>query len=290
MHRRLDLEMRKISSALLGAALCFAVLLWAPENMASSVGTGWVTQQAGNVFEVYYDDGNNTLQYATLHTDSGYLRINYGAGSAWGTSVILPPSFWSQGAYYQGTALTIAQAVVGETLVITGTGTLGGLDFNTRVTMYPPTGAYLYAHVTGTSQGNPPLDNRPGEAFKPVMLSSMHVSATQWDAQGAYADCTEVDIPSSGWVFSPPASGQVLGLRGGTSAWQTNTPTIEIHMSTPYTITGWVTFDTNPAHDNIGLWAASDAVLAHWEYDITSSPLPTLACLVNRQYLPMILR
>ena len=37
------------------------------------------------------------------------------------------------------------------------------------------------------------------EAFKPVMLSSMHVSSSQWDCSAPYAAEEAFDIPVSGW-------------------------------------------------------------------------------------------
>lgn len=63
-------------------------------------------------------------------------------------------------------------------------GNIGGLQVSLEVRLSPPAGYGLTARVRTTSvTGNVALDNRPGEAFKTVMLSSMRVSSTQWDAR-----------------------------------------------------------------------------------------------------------
>ena len=74
--------------------------------------------------------------------------------------------------------------------------------------------------VTVRSEGSVVLDNRPGEAFKPLLLSSMHVSDTLWDTQAAYACLRSTTIPAGGWIFDPPAYVTLFGVEGGTSDWQ----------------------------------------------------------------------
>jgi len=44
------------------------------------------------------------------------------------------------------------------------------------------------AKVNASTSGSVLIDSRPGEAFKPVFLSSMRVSDTQWDARAAVVD------------------------------------------------------------------------------------------------------
>src|SRR5579859_6721373 len=119
-----------------------------------------------------------------------------------------------------------------------------------------------------TVAGNTQLDHRSGEAFKPLMLSSMHVSSTQWDTQAAYADDHIISLPLSGWIIHPPIEAQHLGLKGGTSSWKTNAPTMEVTLDRPMQVTGWVTQSNNPNDDNVGFWSASDTVLSAWSYEV----------------------
>ncbi|MGQ9729914.1 MAG: hypothetical protein ACUVX8_01445 [Candidatus Zipacnadales bacterium] len=120
------------------------------------------------------------------------------------------------------------------------------------------------------------LDTRHWEAFKPVNLSSMHISTTEWDAQATFVEGTVHPLPVSAWVFpNNLQTGQLFGLFGGTSAWKTNAPTILIEWATPTPVQGWVTSSTDPNDDNVGLWTYSDKVLAAWSYTIRSQkPVP----------------
>jgi len=82
--------------------------------------------------------------------------------------------------------------------------------------------------VTGGTIGDAMLDDRPGEAFKLVMLSSMHISSDLWDTQPASIDGRSFSIPGSAWMVNPPLVGTRFELRGGTSAWKANAPAVEI--------------------------------------------------------------
>ncbi len=119
--------------------------------------------------------------------------------------------------------------------------------------------------------GDVGLDYRLDEAFKPVMLSSMHVSAGYWDAQSAFAGNQTYQIPESGWMITPAVSSSFFGLYGGSSLWKTNAPNVEIDLEQPLKITGWVTGSSNPNDDNVGFWAASDQVLRSWSYAIKTT-------------------
>jgi len=114
------------------------------------------------------------------------------------------------------------------------------------------------------------LDNRLGEAFKPVMLSSMHISSTQWDTQAVFIGTQTNSFPSSGWIIQPPITTRDFGLQGGTSAWKTNAPTIEIILSQGRQVTGWVTQSTDPNSDNVGFWCATNKVLPSWSFNVTA--------------------
>jgi hypothetical protein len=53
----------------------------------------WSLRVRGTVLEVFYGTGGSAPQYAALHLDSSYFRLNYGPGSSWGTSVISDARF-----------------------------------------------------------------------------------------------------------------------------------------------------------------------------------------------------
>jgi len=74
-------------------------------GLAITSGTGtaansWSVNQNGNILEIAYGSGTNFNQYAALHLDSSYFRMNWGPDSEWGTSVILAPSFKEGDKYY----------------------------------------------------------------------------------------------------------------------------------------------------------------------------------------------
>jgi hypothetical protein len=96
----------------------------------------------------------------------------------------------------------------------------------------------------------------------------MHISSDSWDTQSAYVDNGTLAIPESGWIVDPPVTGSRFGLRGGTSTWKTNAPTVEITMETGRAITGWVTPSADPNDDNVGFWAAAEEVVREWGYRI----------------------
>lgn len=230
----------------------------------------WLVARDGDVLRVHWGAGTDFPQYAALHLSSSYFRMNYGPDSGWGTSVVLLPALWSGGTYYQGAPVTVATAVASRNLVITLSGTVHGLAVQGTVTIKPPSGGVLTAGVHMTTTGSVALDDRPGEAFKPVMLSSMHVSDDQWDTQAAIVGGAPQALPAGGWIVQPPVSVTTFGLRGGDSSWKTNAPTMEVAMQAAAQVTGWVTAATDPNQDNVGLWAASDTVLGAWDYTLTA--------------------
>jgi hypothetical protein len=88
---------------------------------------GWSFRQRGDILEIAYGSGTSYPQYAALHTDTSYLRMNYGPGSGWGTPAVLLPSFWTGGAYYQGARITLDNIrVEGGELAIRFSGTIAG--------------------------------------------------------------------------------------------------------------------------------------------------------------------
>jgi len=251
----------------------------------------WGVTQIGPRVEISHGQNGNFPQYAALDLNSGYFRLIPDTSSGWGTSVVLVPCFWSGGAYYQGTRVTCTSLSDGADLVLTvrssysiGAATLQAV---TQVRLQPPGNRQLFAQVSTTTSGTVPLDHRPGEAFKPVMLSSMHVSATQWDCRQAFlGTATSSALPADGWVLQPTTGARRFGLRGGTSVWKPNAPTVEVMLDDAgaSNIAGWVTSSLDPNADNIALWAASTDVLHSWSYKLVSkadSDLPVARRLVS---------
>jgi len=232
----------------------------------------WSVMQNGTILQIGYGQGDDYPQYAALHLDSGYLRLVPNREASWGTSIVLLPSFWSDGAYYQGAPISCSYEQQGDQLALSIESEIGGLSVQGTVTLTPPDEDMLEATVSMQASGQVPVDSRPGEAFKPVMLSSMHISSDQWDAQSAFVGSTGYAIPGSGWILDPPATGTVFGLLGGTSQWKTNAPTIEIAFDRSLQVTGWVTDSTDPNDDNVGFWCAGDTVLSSWSYTATAKP------------------
>ncbi len=230
----------------------------------------WSVAQIGSIVEVGYGYGSDFPQYAALHTESSFLRLNYGPGSGWGTSIILLPSFWDAGTYHQGAPITVAWRTEGVDLAINFRGSISGLRARGQIRLTPPTPNFLSGAVMIQVDGKADLDRRPGEAFKPVALSSMHVSADRWDASSAQVDSRPFQIPARGWIISPPAFGRVFALRAGSSRWKTKAPTLEIVLCESREIAGWKADSSDPDDDNLSIWAAANHVIPFCQYTVTA--------------------
>jgi hypothetical protein len=177
--------------------------------------------------------------------------------------------------YYQGYPVNTQINVNCDQLHILLTGTAAGLTFSGTLNIDPPANNKRTAHVSMTTSGTVTLaTDRPWEAFKPVMISTMYESSTVWDADYAIIGGDTYPLPTSGWVVSPPISSAHFGVVGGTSTgWKTNAPTVVIDLagiSSPL-VTGWMTQSADPNQDNGSLWAATTEVQSSWNYDITVS-------------------
>jgi hypothetical protein len=226
-------------------------------------------RQNGEVIEVACGTGTSFPQYAALHTATGYLRLNYGVGSGWGTSVVILPSFWvNNGSYVQGAPIAATWTTVGGDLDISFSAVMSGLSVTGHVRFSPPATDSLTATVSVTVSGSLALDRRPNEAWKPVLLSSMRISPTMWDASSAFVGTRVVPIPEDGWVLQPAEPGTVFGLNAGTSAFKTNAPAIEITMDRSLPVTGWIVRSNDTSDDNLALWMASDQVMPSWQYRV----------------------
>lgn len=235
----------------------------------------WTASVRDGVLEITYGTpGLDRPQFAALHLNSGYLRLIYDRNIPWGTSVVVMPAFWSGGTYHQGNPVNATWAIQGDDLVISLSGTLAGLSTQGQVVLSPPVYRTLSATVSMQTTGTVALDNRPGEAFKPVMLSSMHVSAYYLDSTSAYADSASYNIPAAGWIVQPHATASRFGLIGPAVGWQAGAPTVDVQLTQPFAVTGWVTPSSDQNDDNVGYWAATDTVLNAWSYTLTAMPPP----------------
>lgn len=254
--------------------MCFVACILFACTTASADSTSsqksWKVTQKGNILRVSYGSDSDYPQYAALHLDSSYFRMNYGPNLGWGTSVILLPSFWRKGNYIQGAKIDCKWETVGADIILAISGKIDGLNVTGIVRIIPPKEKMISAKVNINTSGDLVIDERHGEAFKLVMLSSMHISDDKWDSQTAYVDDKSFKLPESEWILEPPLSGLVFGLKGGSSDWKKNAPTIEVSLDRKRWITGWVTESKNPNDENIGFWAASDTILSSWEYTITA--------------------
>ena len=185
--------------------------------------------------------------------------------------------------YRQGAPVNAEWIEDGDQLVLSISGTISGLTVRGQVRLDPPQKKSLTASVSMETEGNVSLAPKPFEAFKPVFLSSMHVTNSLWDTQGALAASSIYPIPESGWIIYPPISmtpnwywwRRELSLIGGTSDWTINAPTISVRIDQPrdtsFDVTGWVTPSSDPNDDNVAFGAASNKVLPSWGYTITAS-------------------
>lgn len=246
-------------------------LLLALGISSAALADDWSVNQNGNLLEISYGSNGNYPQYAVLDLASSYFRMNYGPTSGWGTSIDTMPSYWSGGNLYQGYGVGASSAVNGGELVLTVDGTSNTLATHETITLSAPSNNSITAQVAAAVTGDIQLDNRPGEAFKPVFLSSMHDSDTSWDASAPFVGSTQYAFPSGGWIIPPTP--QVVdtrfGLLGGTSTWKTNAPTVTVDFAQPIQVAGWLTTDNNPNDDNVGFWGASDTVMHSFSYKLT---------------------
>jgi hypothetical protein len=243
------------------------------ERVVISATNGWKVSRLGTQLRVFFGREPHRPQYAVLHLDSSYFRLTCGPPCGWGTSVVFLPVVWS-GGLHQGGAVTAEVRLDEPDLVLDIAGAIASLTMSSEVRLSPPSASRVVARVTTEIQGQASLDALPGEAFKPVFLSSMHVSPDLWDTEAAYAEGRRWPLPSDGWIVEPPVTARVFGLQGGSSQWKPNAPTVEIGLSRPLLVGGWVTPSEDPNDDNVGLWAGTDAVLTSWSFSITAAPAP----------------
>lgn len=228
----------------------------------------WTSDESGDVLRVFGDDGTNVSQYAAVHLDGCQLRLVYGPSCQWGTSIYLTPAFFANGLKQGGRITQKTLSLDGAIFVIDYVATLNVLTVKGQVKIYPPKNEAIAAQVrVAEVTGNVTLDNRPGEAFQFVKLSSMHKSSTEWDAKFAYADCSQTEIPNDQWIFPDSVLAKTMGLIGGVG-FKGNMPSVKVILDRQSPINGWVTGNLTINDDNVGFWANSDEVMPSWSFSV----------------------
>jgi len=169
-------------------------------------------------------------------------------------------------------------------LIIEAKGQKNGLRVSLKVAILPPEETRIQAVVEGKCETTVPIDSgRPGEGFKPVMLSSMRVGdghpSREWDARAVIIEGKpdqEFDdrVATNAFFLPPEPDTRVkrFGFRGGKSDFQPGdpAPTVEVTFSNTVRIAGYRTQSTNHDDDNLGLWAGFDTLVDSWTYTITA--------------------
>jgi hypothetical protein len=234
----------------------------------------WRVIKKLGIVAVHFGGSRSFPQVAALHEKSGYFRLTCGE-CGWGTSVVLLPTFWAMNRLFQGAPVQTRWQTDDEDLCLSLASRIAHLDVSAQVRLHPPEPQSITAHVSVQVESDPALDGvldeRPDEAFKPVMLSSMRIDEALWDTDAALIHSQAHPLPAQGWILEPGLQGNRFALRGGTSRWKTRAPTIEITLDRVLSLAGWVTPSVDPNDDNIGLWAGSPSWLRSWNYTLVAS-------------------
>lgn len=240
-----------------------------PMRNASTDGS-WSVTRRGDVVEAGFGSGSEFPQYAAFHTDSGFLRLNWGPESDWGTSLIVLPCFWEGGRYHQGAQTSVSWQAHESCLTLSFAGLISGLHARGEVHLSAPMSGELSCAVAVTVEGEAKLDPRRGEAFKPLMLSSMHIAQDLWDVASIEVDSRRFGIPDCGWIVHPSLIGRRIVLTGGASRWKSQAPSLEIAFDRCFEMTGWKTPSADPDDDNVGFWVATEQIIRSWQYAVTA--------------------
>jgi hypothetical protein len=239
---------------------------------SASTDGSWSLTRKGNVIEAGFGSDSDFPQYAAFHADTGYLRLNWGPESDWGTSLVVLPCIWEDGRYHQGAQTSVNWQVHESCLTLSFSGLVSGLHARGEIHLSAPMSDELSCGVAVTVEGEAKLDQRRGEAFKPLMLSSMHIAEDLWDVASIEVDAQRLEIPDCGWIVNPSVIGQRIVLAGGTSRWKRQAPSLEVVFDRRFEMTGWKTPATNPDDDNVGFWVATEEVIRSWKYVVTALP------------------
>lgn len=254
-------------------------------------------QDPGVLVRIYHQqqDGSSLPQVAVIYA-SGFVRLKQNANPApvipFGSSFILGPAYWSEGAYHHTPQLTRLEIDTSELptgpLRMRAEGENGAFDVTYQLTLPPPRDRQTRLHVmqeyTATTAVSIDFTRRQNvEGFKVAQISSMFINEDS-TCDGGHVDCHDSNgarfigddlqryevtfavVSSPTFLFSPTIS---LGstwldaLHTDNQSWQGNTPNVRIALDTlptNHTITpqGWITPTTDPNNDNVSLWLHDD--------------------------------
>jgi len=230
----------------------------------------WSVSRRGQLIEAGFGLGTHFPQYLALHTDSGFLRLNGGRGSDWGSSVALLPPLWEAGRYAQGGPVAVTWQAGRSTSILSFSGRMSSLRVHGEVHLRDPRPEGFACDVFVSIAGGARLDRRPGEAFKPVFVSSMHIGDDRWDVQSVCVDARRYAMPERGWIVEPVVQGRRIVLNGGASRWKRRAPSLDFDLDECMAIAAWKSPSSDPNDDNVGIWAAADHVPRDWHYVITA--------------------
>jgi hypothetical protein len=230
----------------------------------------WSVSRRGQLIEAGFGLGTHFPQYLALHAESGFLRLNGGPGSDWGSSVALLPPLWEAGRYAQGGPVSVTWKSFGSTSILSFSGRMSSLRVHGELHLREPGFEGFACDVFMSVAGDIRLDCRPGEAFKPVFASSMHVGDDRWDVESVCVDARRYTMPERGWIVEPVVQGRRMVLNGGASRWKRRATSVEIELDERMIIAAWKSPSSDPNDDNVGVWAAADHVPRDWHYVMTA--------------------
>ena len=120
------------------------------------------------MLEAGFGHGDHFPQYVAFHADSGFLRLNGGPGSDWGTSVVVLPSFWEGGRYHQGGPISVTSQASQSSLMLSFLGSVSGLRVLGEVHVRQPETADLNLPTNRTAQRD--LDSEPARGANAVFV------------------------------------------------------------------------------------------------------------------------
>lgn len=240
--------------------------------LAGRADDGWLVRPAGEELRIFRTGGaRDPVQVAALHTNSAYFRLAPGPHSGWGTSVVLSPTFWSDGKLHQGAPVEVEWDSCGDNLRLLLRGGLHTVHFGSELLIAPPQNHTMQVRVNGWLEGSANLPAGNPEAFKPVFLSSMRVSDLDWDAGTVEAGELRATPPKQGFVLPAYTPSRTFGVRGGSSRWKPNAPSMWVELDEPLDVQGWVTESQDPNDDNVGAWAGSSRLMTSWGYRLLAT-------------------
>lgn len=234
-------------------------------------------------------------QIAVIYA-SAFIRLKQNADPQppipFGSSFILGPAYWADGAYYHNPQLTRLEidtgALPGGPLRLRAQGSNHDFDVAYELTLPEPEDELTRLHVSQRYTATVPIAIDPGrrataEGFKLVQISSMFINE-EGSCAGGHTGCHDSDaarfigvdlarrqvafstLSPPSFIFSTPVplgNTWLDALHGDDQGWQGNTPNVRIVLDAlpeEHTVTpqGWITSTNDPNDDNAGLWLHDD--------------------------------